>query len=95
MNTKTDTKLNVPPPPRGRSGVSRLPAPAPTPAQAPDNLSVPTENIQFLSFKVTPKFRKQFKRVAVEWGMNNRELMMACFQFWVEKHGERPTDTDD
>lgn len=87
-------KPNVPPPPRAKAGVSRLPSPAPASAEAPNNLATPTEDIVFLSFKVSPKFRRQFKRTANEWGMTSRELMEASFRHWLEKHGEAPPEND-
>ena len=46
-----------------------------------------------LNFKVPRKFRRQFKRLAVDSDLSMVELLKRCFETYIEVHG-MPADTD-
>lgn len=80
-------KLDAPKPPRGKG---RLQAVAPAPDVAPDNLSKSTEGMKDLGFKVPESFHREYKSVAVAWGMPMVDILRASFEMWVEKNGRFP-----
>lgn len=73
----------------------RLVASAPIPANAPDNLSQPSEDIVDLNFKVNSAFHREFKITAVSRGMTMKELMEASFKAWKDKFGDKGTQVGD
>ena len=86
------TKANVPTPP-SKSTKSRLMVAAPPPQETPDNLSKPSDDVlRDLNFKVAPDFHRRFKLTATSWSMSMKDLLEACYQAWVEKHGASPSD---
>lgn len=80
---------NVPPPPSSKAkGKPRLQVAPPAPAETPDNLSKPTEDTLDLNFKVPADFHREFKVTATLRGMKMKDLLIASFNAWKEKHGE-------
>lgn len=69
----------------------RLPD-VPLPAETPNNLSVGSDGIRDLNFKVSPEFHLRFKTTATMWGMSMKDLLEASFAAWTEKFGNRPTN---
>lgn len=68
------------------------PSPAPPPVTRPAKADAapertPTANLQGLAFKVSPAFRKRFKKRAVEADLKLNELLFAALDAWEEKSG--------
>jgi hypothetical protein len=97
------SKARIPPPPiaelsfvsevvdlpKAKPARSRLPA-TPKPKETRDNLSVPSDGLRDLNFKVSPEFHRLFKGTAVAWGMSMKELLEASFKTWREQYGNEP-----
>jgi len=87
------TKAQIPAPPSRGGSRPRLMAPPPSPQQTPDNLSKPTDEVlRDLNFKVSPEFHRKFKMIATMRSMTMKELLEACLNNYVEKHGISPMD---
>jgi hypothetical protein len=85
-------KSRIPPPPPvavQAPSPKRLPE-VPTPAETPSNLSVSSDGVRDLNFKVSPEFHLRFKTTATVWGMSMKDLLEASYAAWVEKFGSKP-----
>ncbi len=86
------SKSRMPPPPAASQPVpvaKRLPE-VPKPVETPNNLSIGSDGIRDLNFKVSPEFHLRFKTTATLWGMSMKELLEASYAAWVEKYGTKP-----
>ena len=50
-------------------------------------VTVRTENLEGLAFKVSPAFRKRFRQRAVTADLKLNELLFEALAAWEEKHG--------
>jgi len=50
-------------------------------------VAVRTENLEALAFKVSPMFRKRFKKCAVNADLKLNELLFEALDAWEEKKG--------
>lgn len=69
--------------------------PSPPPATVPPAASTPVEqrpertktaDLEAISFKVPPAFRKRFRQRAVDADLKLNELLFAALDAWEEKH---------
>lgn len=69
---------------------SRLSTP-PAPVDAPNNLAKPAdqEAMKDLNFKVYPDFHYNFKTRAAMERITMRNLLYACWDAYIEKHGDK------
>jgi len=58
-------------------------------SRPPTEASGKTANLEALAFKVSPAFRKRFRRRAVEADLKLNELLFEALDAWEEKHGLR------
>lgn len=61
-------------------------APLPKPAPIAEPAGAVTANLEGLSFKVPPEFRRRFRQRAVEADLKLNELLFAVFEAWEKQH---------
>ena len=70
--------------------IVRAPLPKPAPIAEPAAPAEPggavTANLEGLSFKVPPEFRRRFRQRAVEADLKLNELLFAVFEAWEKQH---------
>lgn len=81
------------PMPEATSRIANVPQPSPpalsTVGPAPVNQSperTKTADLEAISFKVPPAFRKRFRQRAVDADLKLNELLFAALDAWEEKH---------
>ena len=80
MPEATPRLASVPP----SAATSGLPDVPQTIDQRPERTK--TADLEAISFKVPPSFRKRFKQRAVEADLKLNELLFAALEAWEEKH---------
>ena len=67
--------------------IVRAPLPKPAPIAAPaEPGGAVTANLEGLSFKVPPEFRRRFRQRAVEADLKLNELLFAVIEAWEKQH---------
>lgn len=59
----------------------------PVPVAEPER--VPTANLEGLSFKVSPEFRRRFRQRAADADLKLNELLFAAFEAWEKQNPGR------
>lgn len=58
-------------------------------ARVPEEGRVPTAELESLAFKVSPEFRRRFRKRAVEADLKLNELLFAAFAAWEKQENKK------
>jgi hypothetical protein len=79
------------PMPEATPRLAAVPPAAPVPLEVPSDVQTPrqhtkTADLEAISFKVPPAFRRRFRQRAVHADLKLNELLFAALEAWEEKH---------